>query len=85
MSNGPSRDTFQSFDTDAKLNTLYDMICALQKNGVASATHCDERYVDCDERFKKIERFMYKVVGAVLVISIVVPASITIFGWVVLG
>lgn len=80
MPNGVTKKTFETLDTDSKLNILYDqqsdivdVLKELKNQDKNITSHCSEQWVGCDTRFKKIENNGYKLVGGVLFLAFIIP------------
>ncbi len=65
---GVTKDTFEKTDTNSKLNVLFDqnqelieIVRSLKHSNNEISLHCQEQWQSCDTRFKKLERYSYKI------------------------
>lgn len=73
---GVTRETFMHADTSSQLSILYDqqleIIYSMKKLRLQDSEQCSrcaERWLDCDTRFKSIEKNGYKIAGALVLLG----------------
>lgn len=59
MPHGISRETFEGYDVNSKLNTIFDLHCGLhdklEKHAANQIISCKDRQDSCDKRIGKLE------------------------------
>ena len=85
MPNGITKQTFLNSDTNTQLSILYDMqaetnnlLKDLKENDTGIKTHCRTQWNTCDDRFKKLEKHWYKVVGVLIFLAAISPFISTV-------
>lgn len=89
MQNGMNKHTLKKMDQDHKLDVIIDYLFSIDERTQTMdhnrslareerQNYCQQQYNNCDNRFKKIERLHYGIIGVLLVLNVIVPA-ITVF------
>ena len=84
MVNGIKKDSYREMQDSDKLNVLFDLHKELynelksfkfqkQTDLEEQKDHCSRVWIDCDERFKKIESKGYKILGALIFLNFAIP------------
>lgn len=89
MQNGMDKQTIKDMDQNDKLNVIVDYLTAIdertqniennrQEDVGDRKEHCKQQKKECDDRFIKIERVHYGIIGVLVFVNAVISPTVYI-------